>query len=290
MNCEQALVFISAALDGELTEFEQLELGRHLDSCPECRALSEDFGVVSVALSAMNAQPPVDLIGRVNELLDEEQPTAVAPKKVSHWRKWGSMVAMLAVVLCLGGVYVFSGLGGSTANDAAAPEPKASAYMEAEVESDAAYGATVDMDEQTITEGAVFDSVNAPCEPAPMEIPQATYGMDAALTAEDAAEMVLDYLGGTEVYPDALRKGEEYLLEQGVEEETSFKTVLRYIGLSENGRYYTFQTYRETTDDFVATFDDVNHYAVKLDGSELLVERDETGSDNAEAFRTALSE
>ena len=288
MNCDQALVFISAALDGELSEFEKQELERHLSDCPECRTLSEDFGVVSVALSSMYAQPPADLVGRVSALLEEEQPAA-APKKARHWRKWGSMVAMLAVVLCLGGVYLFSGFGGSAANDAAA-EPRVSACIETEQEKGGSCGeAAMDAEEQVITEGVIFDAVNGVCEPAPMEMPQASPAMDAALTAEEAAQRVVEYLGGAETYPDAQVQGEDYLLEQEEDEKVSSKTVLRYIGLSENGCYYTFQTYRETVDDFVATFSEINHYAVKLDGSELLVERDETGGDNAEAFRAALS-
>ena len=53
LDCEAALILISAALDGELTEAERQELEAHLAQCPECRALSEDMGVLSVALSDM---------------------------------------------------------------------------------------------------------------------------------------------------------------------------------------------------------------------------------------------
>ncbi len=193
MNCDQALVFISAALDGELTEFEKMELERHLNECPDCRALSEDFGVVSVALSAMYAQPPADLIERVGAVLEEEQPAA-EPKKVRHWRKWGSMVAMLAVVLCLGGVYVFSGLGGSTANDAAAPEPKASAYMQAEAETGESYGGIVGAIEQAVTESGMPDVVNGVNEPASVEMPQSAPAMDCKTVSNNQmGEAISDY-------------------------------------------------------------------------------------------------
>ena len=53
MDCNQALEYISAALDGELTAEEVAELDAHLADCPECQALAEEFGILSVALSDM---------------------------------------------------------------------------------------------------------------------------------------------------------------------------------------------------------------------------------------------
>lgn len=313
MDCEQALILISAALDGELTEFERAALEEHLKECPECRALSEDFGVVSVALSAMNAEPPADLIGRVNAVLDAEQAPAAVPKKTAGWKRWGSFAAMFAVVACLGGVYLFSGLGGgSTANDAAAPQsaygmdtPRPSSVPEAAMDSvetaegsapAGGYGET-DAGTEAKSDDFVFDGytvingVNEPLTTQEQGV-QAAPAMEAALTAAEAAEQVFDWVGGTDAYPDAVWNEDEasYILEETETGEESFKTALRYTGLSANGCYYTFQTYRETVDDFVAAFTYVNNYAVKLDGSELLVERDETGEDNAGAYRAAIGE
>ena len=42
MDCNQALEYISAALDGELTAEEVAELDAHLADCPECQALAEE--------------------------------------------------------------------------------------------------------------------------------------------------------------------------------------------------------------------------------------------------------
>jgi anti-sigma factor (TIGR02949 family) len=42
MNCNKAMVLMSAAIDGELTAQESDELKLHLDECPECRAEFQD--------------------------------------------------------------------------------------------------------------------------------------------------------------------------------------------------------------------------------------------------------
>jgi anti-sigma factor (TIGR02949 family) len=42
MNCNKAMVLMSAALDGELSPKEEEELAQHLAECPECRAEFQD--------------------------------------------------------------------------------------------------------------------------------------------------------------------------------------------------------------------------------------------------------
>ncbi|NTW53266.1 MAG: zf-HC2 domain-containing protein [Chlorobaculum sp.] len=42
MNCNKALVLMSAAIDGELSPKEEVELAEHLAECPECRAEFQD--------------------------------------------------------------------------------------------------------------------------------------------------------------------------------------------------------------------------------------------------------
>ncbi|NTW46620.1 MAG: zf-HC2 domain-containing protein [Chlorobaculum sp.] len=42
MNCNKAMVLMSAALDGELSPKEEGELAQHLAECPECRAEFQD--------------------------------------------------------------------------------------------------------------------------------------------------------------------------------------------------------------------------------------------------------
>ena len=42
MNCNKAMVLMSAAIDQELSHKEEEELAHHLDECPECRAEFQD--------------------------------------------------------------------------------------------------------------------------------------------------------------------------------------------------------------------------------------------------------
>jgi predicted anti-sigma-YlaC factor YlaD len=68
MNCEQALILISAALDGEITQSEREQLNSHLDLCAECRSIAEDFGLMSAAL-AEETELPAGLTERMEEAL-----------------------------------------------------------------------------------------------------------------------------------------------------------------------------------------------------------------------------
>lgn len=111
MNCEQALILISAALDGEITRSEREQLNSHLDLCADCRALAEDFGILSAAL-AEEAELPAGLTGRMQTAVK----AADRGKKRTFLRRYGSMAAMLALVVSLGAIALSGGRG---MNDAA---------------------------------------------------------------------------------------------------------------------------------------------------------------------------
>src|SRR5205085_9800663 len=56
--CERAMQWISLELDGELSQLERAALGRHLDACDRCRAVSADVGAFT---SLLRDAPPVEL-------------------------------------------------------------------------------------------------------------------------------------------------------------------------------------------------------------------------------------
>ena len=56
--CEHAREHVSLQLDGELSEFEQIALAAHLQSCAGCRAYAGSVGQVSVRLRAAGLEQP----------------------------------------------------------------------------------------------------------------------------------------------------------------------------------------------------------------------------------------
>lgn len=202
MTCEQALILISAALDGEVTEAERAALEEHLGTCPDCAALSEDFGVFSVALSGMNVDAPDDLTARIDAALDAEAAPAVsAPAKRSrHSRAWGSLAAMFAAVICLGSVFTHfnGGLPSRSASRDFAPmesaaaecaqEPAASAPAETEKALDKMDAAAQSTAEQApdaaYRQNGAFSETPAS---APSDTTQGAYGIIEPAFDGDAA-------------------------------------------------------------------------------------------------------
>lgn len=105
MDCEQALEAISAALDGELSPVERAQLEEHLSVCQSCRALAEDFRVLSAALDAAGAAPPPELAaGVMARIAAEGKVTPISALRRRGARRWLGLAAMLALVICAGGL------------------------------------------------------------------------------------------------------------------------------------------------------------------------------------------
>lgn len=104
MDCQQALEAISAALDGELSPRERRELNAHLEKCPTCRALYQDFSAIHDACSGLEVTPPPELKDQITAHLPPQDPVSIpnAPAKTStrRWQRWGAMAAAFALV-CL---------------------------------------------------------------------------------------------------------------------------------------------------------------------------------------------
>lgn len=114
MNCEQALEAISAAMDGEISQAEQAALSEHLLRCEECRALAEDFGVLTAALDDSDREAPDDLARSVMDAVAAEEKRLVKKRRPAL-RPWLNVAAALALVLCAawGARTLLSGAAGS---------------------------------------------------------------------------------------------------------------------------------------------------------------------------------
>lgn len=115
MTCEEALLAISAALDGELPPRERAKLSEHLVQCESCRALAEDLRVLTDALEDSDREPPAGLAESIR--------AAVAAEPTARKRRppyLSTIAAMLALCIGLGGIGLFvSGRAGSGAGSAA---------------------------------------------------------------------------------------------------------------------------------------------------------------------------
>ena len=102
LNCDQAPEWISARLDGALTDEENDALRAHLERCPACRALASDLEVLHTALETMAehpAAPPADLSAKI--LARVGGSTAVPPPGAGrrHWRSWMAMAAVFTLLI-----------------------------------------------------------------------------------------------------------------------------------------------------------------------------------------------
>ncbi|MGC8774868.1 MAG: anti-sigma factor family protein [Chlorobaculum sp.] len=70
MNCNKAMVLMSAAIDGELSAKEDEELAQHLADCPECRAKFQDAKKTKIIIKEriVRVKAPSTLIESITRL------------------------------------------------------------------------------------------------------------------------------------------------------------------------------------------------------------------------------
>lgn len=125
-SCDQALEWISAALDGELTAGEQQELDGHLAVCGACRALADELRDLSGRMPE-EVEVPEGFHRQVMDRIAAEQVLAFPMKKQKKqpWRSWVSLAAVFAVVLL--GAGVSKQMGYLTGGSSGVAEPQAAA-------------------------------------------------------------------------------------------------------------------------------------------------------------------
>ena len=70
MNCNKAMVLMSAAIDGELSLKEEAELAEHLAECPECREEFQDAKKTKIIIREriVRVKAPTGLIESISRL------------------------------------------------------------------------------------------------------------------------------------------------------------------------------------------------------------------------------
>lgn len=126
-DCDRALELISAGLDGALTPEEKDWLEKHLEHCPDCRALDADFAALHQLLPTLVPEPPAELKGRIMDAVRAEKtvafPDPAQKKPRLRWKAWVSVAAVAALVF-LGGRAALPALNsGGTSMPATADAP-----------------------------------------------------------------------------------------------------------------------------------------------------------------------
>lgn len=308
MTCEEALLAISAALDGELPPRERARLSEHLVACESCRELAEDLRVLTDALEDSGREPPAGLAESVRRAV-AETPQAVPDRKKRRPPYLRSLAAMVALCVGLGGIGLFiSGQGGGKAGSSAG-EKAAVRFQAAPGATEKSAGGCGGLNDDagySAAEGG--DPAEAPMEAANEEAPQlAPVGapMPSSAPAPQAAAGTYNYGGGTEENTPnsgsdgggptsdsagsgsdhmegnekpALTPGEPVSSPEEAEElarkfyagsgEEPDLWTFTWLGLSPNGRYYLFEVCRADSGDYRTML------AVPLEGGQVLDKQD----------------
>lgn len=128
MNCEKYQELISCLIDGEITPEERAELEKHIASCPECKAMYEDFSALSDMMDDSMAQVPDSLHEKI--MSGVKSTAAKKSKKPLIIRLRPYMAAAACLVVAVGAVFAArNGVSLDTAaNSTAAAAPGAASY------------------------------------------------------------------------------------------------------------------------------------------------------------------
>ena len=162
---------ISRMLDEELSAEEQAALAKHLESCPECRAMYEAFAAVSGALHEQLEEPPARLRENVMAEIRREQ---IRKKNRRPWRAALSVAAV--AVLALG---LRFGVGPRLTMGSMAASVQKFAVTEEAAESEAAEDAALGAAQE---KAVLFDA--APAEAAGREAAAAPAQANAAASVQ----------------------------------------------------------------------------------------------------------
>ena len=104
MEHEEYLEWMSADLDGELSDAQHTQLQAHLHHCPSCAQLYEELSRNAACLQALDCPLPQ---GLHQSIVEQLPPQETARPSRRTWKAWASLAACLALVAALGYVTFF---------------------------------------------------------------------------------------------------------------------------------------------------------------------------------------
>jgi len=99
--CEKYEEWMSAYVDGVLSEAEQAEFLAHIETCPSCREVLAEYQMLSEALDDMNVMPPATLTADIMAKI-QAKPELTVVRRGSMVRRIMAIAAALAVVTFVG--------------------------------------------------------------------------------------------------------------------------------------------------------------------------------------------
>lgn len=100
MSCDRYLNLISARLDGPLSPADEAELTAHLNTCPECRAISHDLAGMHAELTGCAVAPPAELAEGIMN--------TIRGKRTARRRTIRQLSALAACLVLCAGVFALA--------------------------------------------------------------------------------------------------------------------------------------------------------------------------------------
>ncbi|MBR3704411.1 MAG: zf-HC2 domain-containing protein [Oscillospiraceae bacterium] len=100
--CKEYEARISALIDDELTNEERIEVLKHLDACPDCKAYWDDLLAMRNILRAQEVSVPAGFHDAVMARVRETKQDAAPERKIlrfPQWKRFSALAACCAVVM-----------------------------------------------------------------------------------------------------------------------------------------------------------------------------------------------
>ena len=181
-DCEKIQELISAMLDGEVSESEKAEIEKHVEGCPECRAMLDAFTAVSDSLGELEEMPE----GLHENIVRSVK--AEGRKKKAPWKKVLPLAACLVLVIF--GAFALNGMNNTADKAMTANDSPESVAADSAVLEDAA-------ENMEIIRFGTDDALNAPCR---VEADSAETACNEAYQTTAAAEKLRGLLTPAAAY------------------------------------------------------------------------------------------
>ena len=99
MKCEEYIILINMAIDGELSPKDEQKLKEHLDSCPDCRREYEELKALVGCMGKMGEEVPPSLHSSIMEKIQNEKQVRIPFYKT---KAFGYAVAACIAVVAAG--------------------------------------------------------------------------------------------------------------------------------------------------------------------------------------------